>query len=146
MDLQPIIDWAIANKPRFKPNGFGRQYGDLATLNAPAIVWDIKSKIIAANGLQDCQQEPIFKDYCGFITAGGAIHKHQDPNQNGKIHTRFNVMVSKPISGGVPVIDEKEVYVEEGDIWRCDAGLLEHWCTPVVGNKPRIVLSFGFLV
>lgn len=146
MNLSPIINWAIANKRLFKPNGFGRQYGDLALLNAPAIVWDIKNKIINHYNLQGCQQEPIFKDYCGFITEGGAIHKHRDPNKGDKIHTRFNVMVSKPISGGIPLISGQEIHVEEGDVWRCDAGLYEHWCTPVIGDRPRIVLSFGFLV
>jgi len=32
------------------------------------------------------------------------------------------------------------------EVWRCDASQVRHWCTPVVGQKPRIVLSFGFMI
>lgn len=146
MNFQVITEWANKNKYRFTPNGFGRQYGDLLALCAPAEVWQIKERIVKTHDLHSALPEPFFKDYCGYITEGGAIHKHQDPNQGNKIHTRFNVMISKPVSGGIPVIDGKEIQVEEGDVWKCEAGLYEHWCTPVIGDKPRIVLSFGFLI
>jgi hypothetical protein len=44
------------------------------------------------------------------------------------------------------VQDGVEMVVEEGDVWRCDASRVRHWCTPVRGPKPRIVLSYGFLI
>lgn len=144
--LQPVVEWARNTYPRFHPNGFGRQFGMLDEFNPPSEVWEIKRQIVEANALHDAEQEPWFKDFCGFITAGGAIHQHQDDGTNGKTHVRFNVMVSKPESGGVPVQDGVEIAVQEGEVWRCDASLVKHWCTPVVGNKPRIVLSYGFLL
>jgi hypothetical protein len=141
-----VKDWAVENHGKFKSNGFGRQYGVLQELNPPKEVWEIKKQVINLYGLSNAKQEPIFKDYCGYITEGGAIHKHIDGNEGKLIHTRFNVMISKPLAGGEPVQESNIINVQEGDIWRCDAGKVLHWCTPVVGNKPRIVLSFGFLL
>lgn len=144
--LQPIAVWAQESYKGFRPNGFGRQYGLLTEVQPPVEAWEIKRQIVEMYNLGNAEQEPMFKDLCGFITAGGAIHPHQDVDDNGKQHVRFNVMVSKPESGGMPVQDCVEMPVEEGDVWRCDASRVKHWCTPVVGTKPRIVLSFGFLI
>ena len=146
--LAPVVSWAIKRRESFKPNGQGRQYGVLyrKDLAPPLEVWEIRRKIVEANGLQGCDTEFLFQDFCGFITEGGAIHQHQDQGCNGKQHVRFNVMVSKPNAGGIPVQDGVEIAVNEGDVWRCDASRVLHWCTPVQGKKPRIVLSFGFLI
>lgn len=146
--LAPVSVWAIESHKAFKPNGFGRQYGVLyrKDLAPPPEVWEIRRLVVEANNLQGCATEPMFQDYCGFITEGGAIHPHQDPDHSGKQHVRFNVMVSKPESGGAPVQNGVEMHVEEGDVWRCDASRVRHWCTPVQGAKPRIVLSYGFLI
>ena len=144
--LKRIEVWATENYKYFIKNGYGRQFGVLEKFNPPTEVWDIKNKIIDLYGLQSAKQEPLFKDYCGYITNGGAIHKHTDPNDGHLIHTRFNVLISKPIEGGEPIQNDKIISVNEGDVWRCDAGKVLHWCNEVKGDKPRIVLSFGFLI
>jgi hypothetical protein len=146
--LAPVSAWAIESHKAFEPNGDGRQYGVLyrKDLTPPPQVWEIRRQIVEANRLQGFSTEPMFQDFCGFITEGGAIHPHKDPDNNGKQHVRFNVMVSKPEAGGTPVQDGLEMAVEEGDVWRCDASRVRHWCTPVQGQKPRIVLSYGFLI
>jgi hypothetical protein len=144
--LEPVALWAHESRKAFLPNGEGRQYGVLEQFQPPAEVWEIKREIVEAHGLHDAVQEPIYKDFCGFITAGGAIHPHQDNDHGGRQHVRFNVMVSRPEAGGAPVQDGVEMAVEEGDVWRCNASRVRHWCTPVVGPKPRIVLSYGFLL
>jgi hypothetical protein len=144
--LVPVSVWAIESHKAFKSNGHGRQYGVLyrEELAAPPEVWEIRRQIVEANNLQDCPIEPMFKDYCGFITEGGAIHQHQDPDHNGKQHVRFNVMVSKPEAGGIPVQDGIEMHVEEGDVWRCDASRVRHWCTPVQALNPASFFPMGF--
>lgn len=144
--LEPVARWAHESHKAFRPNGQGRQYGVLQEFQPPVEVWDIKRRIVEAHSLHDAGQEPVFKDFCGFITEGGAIHPHQDSDHGGRQHVRFNVMVSKPASGGLPVQDGVEILIEEGEVWRCDASRVKHWCTPVAGPKPRIVLSFGFLL
>lgn len=144
--LRTVVGWAALHKDKFRSNGVGRQYGALQEFEPPAEVWEIKRQIVEAHGLHEAEQEPMFQDFCGFITEGGAIHPHQDQDHGGKQHVRFNVMVSKPEAGGTPVQDGVEMPVEEGDVWRCDASRVRHWCTPVQGPKPRIVLSYGFLI
>jgi len=146
--LAPVFAWAIEKRKFFQSNGFARQYGILyrKDLNPPPEVWEIRQKIFDENGLHGLDIEPMFQDFCGFITSGGAIHPHQDSDHNGKKHVRFNVMVSKPEQGGVPVQNGLEIAVEEGGVWRCDSSAVQHWCTEVVGSKPRIVLSYGVLI
>jgi hypothetical protein len=146
--LAPVVSWALESHKDFRANGKGRQYGILQRndLTPPAEVWEIKRHIIEAHGLSGAEQEPVYKDFCSFITEGSAIHPHKDDDHNGKQHVRFNVMVSKPETGGMPIQNGVEIPVEEGDVWRCDASRVYHWCTPVVGAKPRIVLAFGFLI
>lgn len=144
--LQPVVLWARKNRQAFRPNGFARQYGLLDEFSPPKEVWEIKRQIVEANNIQDAEQEPIFRDLCGFITEGGAVHPHVDCGDKGKQHVRFNVMVSKPQGGGNPVQNGVEILVQEGAVWRCDASLVMHSSMPVIGSKPRIVLSYGFLL
>jgi hypothetical protein len=147
-EVEAISTWAKGSRKNFKPNGFGRQFGILyrKDLNVPRECWSVRNRVVEGFSLQGYPVEPMFKDYCGFITDGGAIHKHSDPDSEIGIHRRYNVMISKPHDGGVPYQDGVPVDVEEGEVWRCDASRVTHWCSPVVGDKPRIVLSFGFAV
>ena len=70
-----------------------------------------------------------------------------DSNQGDLKHTRFNVILSKPVGGGGSPIHGAEILeVAEGGTWRCDAGSKTHASTVVIGNKPRIIMSFGFLL
>lgn len=148
--LSPVAAWAAANYHTFKVNPVspGRQFEILqrTDLNPPPEVWEIKQLIVDEFGLAGAPIEPVLKDYCSVITEGGAIHMHTDRNQGDKIHTRFNVMVAKPDGGGMPVHGGTEIDLAEGQVWRCDAGIVEHGSTPVVGPNPRIVLSYGFLL
>lgn len=148
IETRPILSWALANVATFKNNvaGPNRRFKVLEGIEYPQEILKVKNLIVDKFKLHKVAQEPMFKDFCGFITEGGYVHKHKDPNQGSLVHTRFNLLVSKPLAGGIAVINGEEVNVEEGEVWRCDAGLYEHWTTPVVGYKPRIILSFGFLL
>lgn len=144
--LAPVRAWALANVSTFLPNGVGRQYAPLHLFSdVPEEIWTIKHAIIERFHLQYAPQEPVYRDLCSVITNGGAVHRHMDPNQGRLIHTRFNVMVSKPLTGGEPIIDDQTIDVPEGGIYRVDAGIKMHGCNMVGGAKPRIILSFGFL-
>ncbi|MFA8356909.1 hypothetical protein ACEPT7_03225 [Burkholderia ubonensis] len=144
--LEPVRSWACACKHSFRPNGFGRQFAILQQFpDVPDAVWKIRRDVIKHFGLYGLPQEPVYRDLCSVITAGGAVHPHRDPNQGALVHTRFNVMISRPLRGGEPLIEGEPVEVPEGGIYRVDAGLRMHACAPVIGNRPRIILSFGFL-
>lgn len=70
---------------------------------------------------------------------------HGDKNHpDGRIHCRFNVMVSKPLIGGEPIISNQILPVEENEPWVCIAGLNTHYTVKMAGHKPRILISFGY--
>lgn len=71
------------------------------------------------------------------------VQPHTDPNPPRKIHTRFNVLISKPEKGGEAIIDDKVVSTEENEVWICAAGKYTHSSVLVEGDKPRILLSYG---
>ena len=142
-----LIQWANQNYPTFIKNGKGRQFKCLNGLvGVPPCVWDIKRRIVEKEGLHDAPQEPLFKDYMGYILPGGQIHPHTDPNRDGLIHTRFNVVVQLPERGGLPIYGGKTIHVSERQYVRCNSGIDQHLCELVEGSKARIVISFGFLL
>ena len=143
-----IIQWANANYKTFRRNG--DEYRQFKILNGlpgvPSCVWDIKKRIVEKEGLQHAPQEPMFKDYIGYILPGGQIHPHTDLNVDGLIHTRFNAIIQLPEKGGMPIYGEKTIQVCERHYIRCNSGIDKHYCELVEGKKARIVLSFGFLL
>ena len=52
-----------------------------------------------------------------------------------------NILLPKP-----KVIDNIEYKVKENVVWRCMAGVNEHRTNMVHGEKPRVLLSFGYFI
>jgi hypothetical protein len=97
-------------------------------------------------GLKPVEVEPIFKNLTGNHYQDGAfVHPHTDPAPEGFVHTRCNLMLKKPKQGGNPILDGKEIDVEEGDLWLCLASMELHSSTPIKGGE-RLIFSFGGLV
>jgi hypothetical protein len=97
-------------------------------------------------GLVPLYLEPMFKNLTGNHFQDGAfVHPHTDPAPEGLVHTRCNLMIRKPNSGGNPVIDGEELDVDEGDLWLCIASMELHSSTPIYGGE-RLIFSFGGLV
>ena len=146
-EQQEIIEWANQNYTTFQKTGPGRQFQIINVLpDVPACVWKIKKRVMDIENLHNYKQEPYFKDYIGYITDGGKIHKHRDPNEGDLIHTRFNVFVQLPEEGGMPIYNDITIPVKERHYVKCYSGLHYHHCEMVTGPKARIVLSFGFLI
>jgi hypothetical protein len=151
-EQKQIVEWADANYTRFIPNGPGRQFKRLTDLlDVPICVWDVKRRIVEKEGLQDARSEPIFADYIGYITDGGQIHPHKDPNvtnDDGEvlIHTRYNAIIQLPEVGGLPIYGGVTLPVKEREYVVCRSGIDLHTCERVGGPRARIVLSFGFLM
>lgn len=146
-EQQSIILWANENYTRFKKNGPSRHFIQLDLLqDVPVCIWDIKNRIVQKHELQNAKQEPIFRDYIGYITNGGKIHPHKDPNDGNLIHTRYNVIIQLPEKGGRPIYDNTTFDIQERAYIICHAGKYIHHCEKVHGDRARIVLSFGFLI
>lgn len=137
------------NLDYFIPNGDSRQYCILNHCKNEKIkdlslrLWKEKYQEI---GIFEFEEEPIFGVFLGVNNTDGFVHEHTDRSKDGFNHVRINFLLSKAIQGGVPIIDGKELQIEERESWLNIADVWKHKSSPVIGNKDRIVLSLGALV
>tara|TARA_R100000654_G_C2613769_1_gene117190 strand:+ start:118 stop:588 length:471 start_codon:yes stop_codon:yes gene_type:complete len=139
-----VKNWSYSNQIKiddgnFIPNGFGRKFKIQENVNH----WEDAFKCF---NLIPKAVEPLFKNFLGCNYLEGAeVHEHMDSAPKGFVHTRCNLMIKKPKEGGNPVIDGKEIDVQNNDLWLCLASLEKHKTTPVKKGE-RIIFSFGGLV
>ncbi len=146
-EQEEIVQWIKNNYTKLNSNGYNRYMGLMDKFeDIPPIVWEIKKRIIEKEKLQDAVQEPLFKDSIGYMLDGGQLHKHTDPNKDGLIHTRFNLYVQIPLEGGYPIYANKTLKLKERTYICCRAGVDPHYCEKVIGNRERIIISYGFLL
>jgi hypothetical protein len=110
------------------------------------IVKKIKDRVIQIENIKEWIEEPTFKDLIGINGEGGSIHLHTDPNVDGYVHVRYNVILKYPTEGGHSIYNGKINELKENMVWRCVAGKVMHGSVPVVGDIPRITLSLGFQI
>lgn len=119
--------------------GAGRRFARVSSHH----LWRVA---FAAFGLYPTDVEPVFQHFTGWHYKEGAFtQRHKDSAPEGYVHTRCNVMIKKPPEGGIPVIDDHLVEVDEGDMWLCFASLDHHESTPIKGGD-RLIFSFGGLI
>ena len=147
-ERQFMLDWIYRNEHLFNsnPNGLHRKYFIFSNhQQTPKLFFEIKSRITQRENITCWYQEPMYQDYIGWVSNGGFIHNHKDNNVNGMKHIRYNVFLSVPKEGGDPVYNGKRMRFSERSYVRCNSGDEFHSCEPVIGAKPRIVISYGFL-
>ena len=104
----------------------------------------IYQQILAHYGLPRTQElDKEFGALISYSEAGHKVQPHTDPNPPRRIHTRFNVLLTKPEKGGEAVIDDKIISTEVNQVWVCAAGKYTHSSVMIEGDSPRILLSFG---
>ena len=147
-EQQLLMGWVNDHQSKFQINGPGRKFGVIQRIvSMPFPLLEIlRQRVVDLESIKDFKPEPVFQDYIGINSTGGAIHTHTDPNQPPYIHTRFNVVLSYPEQGGESLYGNEVNALQERLVWKCIAGKVIHGSTPVVGNKPRITLSLGFLI
>ena len=131
----------IANRPQ-------RKYCNLNNTETN-LKYEIQKFADECYGIYDIKvkTEPMFGNFIGVNLEGGAVHPHKDPrSKDNEIHVRINFLVSKPIKGGMPVLNGTEYKINEGDCWINLASEDMHQSTVVEGGKPRVVLSLGSYV
>ena len=136
------------NRSLFIFNGTGRQF---CVLNKHKNLFEfdpdeLMKTVFNSLDLYKIETEPKLGVFVGVNTEGGFVHEHTDGAPSGKIHTRINFLLSKPINGGMPIINGKQYIIEEDQCWINLANIWKHSSTKVSGNKPRVVLSVGALV
>ena len=146
-EQEEIVNWVKKNYHKFISTGYHRCFSKIELHNdIPKCVNDIKLRIIEKENLHNEIQEPYFKDSIGYMWDGGQLHKHTDPNQGELIHTRFNVYVQLPLTGGYPIYDNKILRLKERTYICCRSGLDLHSCEMAEGSRERIIISFGYLL
>mgnify|MGYP003587111097 CR=1 FL=1 len=104
----------------------------------------IKDRVKNACGISDYTNDTVlYGDFISLITSGGFVHEHTD-KYSGFSHARANILISKPINGGMPIINGKRYEIEEGDGWLFFPDTDLHSTDIVAGDKPRMTISFGF--
>lgn len=148
--LKAVNDWVDINKDLFYPNEKGEnrwmyQVKDYDTYSYPEEFLDIKYELMDMFNvpLYAVQDTDIY-DAIGIQTKGAFTHLHMDNNSGDNVHFRLNVLVSKPEVGGMPVIKDEVINVEEGEPWICYSGIEYHSTTKVGGDVKRILLTYGF--
>jgi hypothetical protein len=130
----------VPNLAGMRENGYGRRF-------AVQTEHPMTQKAFAQFGLTTLLPEPSFGIFTGHHYLNGAhTHMHKDPiTKQGYAHVRCNVMLKKPLEGGNPVLDGKELEVNKNDLWICFSSMETHGSVPIKGGE-RLIISFGALV
>jgi hypothetical protein len=144
-----LLNWISENEHKFFSNDFGPHrkvhFFDFNS-EAPSLLYEIKDRIIERENIKKWYPEPMLGNYIGWISNGGFIQRHTDPNPKDGDHIRYNLFLSVPHQGGLPIYSDKIISVKDRDYIRCNSGLEFHQSQIVVGDKPRIVISYGFIL
>lgn len=143
-----ICKFAKDKEYLFKFNGNGRKFYSTINSNEEINFYLKATRQLCLKKLDidQFEEEPCFGIFIGVNTNSGAVHEHTDPTKDEYIHFRLNFLVSKPEYGGVPIVNGEIIEVDELESWINCASKWLHKSTPVVGLKPRIVLSLGALI
>lgn len=133
----------------FRSNNAGanRQYlkMDYVAPDGDQVLFEAKQRLAAHYELGEYVVPPRLKDFLGYITEGGAIHPHTDPDLPDRRHVRINVLVSQT-KGCIPLLENIPIDVAVGDAWLNLASKCVHATTPVEGPGYRSALSFGYQI
>lgn len=144
MSVRIIKNWKSVElfempKGSFKDNGYGRRFMSFSESK-------FRTEAFYAFGIFELREEPMFKNFIGNHYLDGVFtHYHKDVSPEGFVHVRCNWLIKKPLIGGNPIISNKEIHTDVGDLWLCFASKEVHATTPIL-NGERVVCSFGALV
>lgn len=142
-----LLDWAYSMRSMLRPNGVSphRFFRPLKELTDIPLVAEVGVRVLKAYGLENTKKEdgPL-GSILSWHNTGGSVHEHTDDFNTGMSHKRFNLFLSLPISGGIPIYNGRHLDVEERMVVPYEADKILHSSTPVVGEKPRIIISYGW--
>jgi hypothetical protein len=67
------------------------------TPDGDKVLYGVKQHLARHYGLGDYLVPPTLKDFICYITEGGFVHAHKDPDISGRMHVRVNVLITQPI-------------------------------------------------
>lgn len=141
-----LLYWIYKNKRKFIPNlkGPNRKWMDINFENSPKLIWDIRNRIILKENLIDYKEELSIGNIITCGLQNSFIHPHTDNSSDNYDHIRYNLCLLKPFDGGDCFYNNEKFFLKERRYIKCNASKI-HYTTPVIGIKPRIIISYGFL-
>jgi len=145
-----LSEWALNNEKNLIPNPTG-PYRKRKVLNKlsdyPKILTELKERIIRLENF-NISEDIITnggQDIVSVQRNMGMVPEHIDYDRiEGYYLRRYNIFVSLPEEGGLPVYGGKVIELKERCLLKVDAGLISHSTTKINGEIPRIMLSYGF--
>jgi hypothetical protein len=146
-----IMDWALRNESYLIPNPTGPFRRNQLFKLIPEkleLLDEIKGRIIEIEELSDKWFEPYRGDVVSIQRNGGKVPEHIDHNPYDETlySRRYNVFISLPENGGLPIYDGEVLNVVEKCLLKVESGLIKHSTTVINGEIPRIILSYGFAI
>jgi hypothetical protein len=146
-----LKDWALRNESRLVPNPTGPFRARNLFESIPEkleLLKDIKNRIIEVEELSDKSFEPFRGDFVSIQRNGAKVPNHTDHNPvNPALYSiRYNLFISLPEKGGLPIYDGEILNVLEKCLLKVESGLIPHSTTEIIGEIPRIILSYGFAI
>jgi hypothetical protein len=146
-----IREWALRNEKYLIANPTGPFRVKQLFEKIPEkleLLNDIKRKIIEIEGLHNNKFEVFMGNFISIQRNGAKVPTHVDYNpEDTTLHSRrYNVFISLPEKGGLPIYDEEVLNVTERTLLKVESGVIPHSTTQVEGEIPRIILSYGFAV
>jgi hypothetical protein len=144
-----LLGWIFENENLFIENDISPNRKSLdigSTEEFPELFFDIKKRILEKENIKKYEPDPIFGDLITWNGEGGEIHLHKDPTFPGKEHYRFNLFLSKPISGGDPIYNNEKLNFNEREYIKYHINKYNHISKPVIGQKPRIAISYDISI
>lgn len=149
-ERRELVAWVRAMEPhmRANANGAGRHYQRIENLpHTPNLHRRIRLRLQSFMGVPpDAPPEPTFGWYVSIISDGGAVQPHRDWTAPGMRHLRCNLFLQTPEGGGRPVVADQPIDVEERMFLAFFPSEQLHASEPALGERRRIICSFGYLV
>jgi hypothetical protein len=152
VEEQEIIrNWALRNEKFLTPNTSGPFRSRELFEKIPEkldLNFEIKKRIIEIENLEKNEFKPFRGDFVSVQRNGAKVPEHIDHNPiNRELRSRrYNVFISLPEKGGLPIYDGEVLNVDERTLLMVESGVIPHSTTQVEGEVPRIILSYGFAV
>jgi hypothetical protein len=146
-----IKDWALRNESHLIPNPTGpyraRQLFELIPEKLE-LLENIKHRIVEIEDLSEKSFEPFRGDFVSVQRNGAKVPDHIDHNPTDQTlySRRYNVFITLPEIGGEPIYNNEILSLEEKCLLKVDSGIVKHSTTEIKGEKPRIILSYGFAI
>jgi hypothetical protein len=146
-----IKNWALRNEHYLIPNSSGSSRARALLNSIPEkleLLKEIKDRIIEIEELSDKSFEPFRGDFVSIHRNGAKVLEHIDynPADQTLYSRRYNVFITLPEIGGMPIYDDEILVLEEKCLLKSDSGIIKHSTTQIQGETPRIILSYGFAI